>query len=635
LNANTRKTLSIILSVLCCFFFGWVLLIYAIPMESISLDLSLMAMGGATTEEITDTKGWTVYTQEGDQIKELEPTGRGPYRGLELGQTVYLSRLMTEKLDSPTLQIGTADRTFSVFLDDTLIYTDHPDMDNKIGYLQLPMNGPYRNDPIIISLPPNYLGKTLTIAQATPPYTEGSLAFYPASVKLYCGYSYESGLIAESFQTAALAILLFAVGVILLVSFVFHQDMGTLSMALISFLWMVSTLTNTSFFFSYSGHRILDIPDICRSLTTLALMAFFISRTETHRRIPLILLILYVASLLVSTAGRIICPNTIVPSQIFLFHALPEWIAMIGLCSVLVLSVIYWHRESRFYRLFLPVCLVLIILYWIYSAITTPYPMLESIVVSLQSYQITYIYYHCLPPIIWAAIAIALEETFVSSRNRILEKRLLQERHELTLANYKNIQRQHEEVMMIRHDMMGHIKMLHNICSQADTDTVALHSVRTYLNELMGQHAAIRPVVQTGNEMLDILLGSKVNAAREKNIQVEIQRASAPAALPIPDADLCSLMMNILDNAIQGAVDSGAVAPMIHLDLHEKNGYLVFVCKNSADPSKVNRRWESDSLPQHGLGLKIIANITQKYNGIIDKTIENNSYQIRIAFPIH
>ena len=70
-----------------------------------------------------------------------------------------------------------------------------------------------RAESIVLSLPPDYHGKTLTVAQATSlgerQEPEADQVVWPCSVQLYCGYSYESGLISESFQTAIPATLCF------------------------------------------------------------------------------------------------------------------------------------------------------------------------------------------------------------------------------------------------------------------------------------------------------------------------------------------------------------------------------------------------------------------------------------------
>ena len=157
--------IALILAVLCCCAFS----LYIRPTEDVSLNLSLGPQedGMALDPEAYDSKGWTVFVQEGDARTELIHDGFGGYSGLELGQTFYLSRLMDEELDSPTLQIEPTEWNFSVWLDDVLIYTDCPELDNRIGYLRLPVNDWYRDDPITVSLPGDYYGKTLTIAQST------------------------------------------------------------------------------------------------------------------------------------------------------------------------------------------------------------------------------------------------------------------------------------------------------------------------------------------------------------------------------------------------------------------------------------------------------------------------------------
>lgn len=100
-------------------------------------------------------------------------TASGGYLGLDYpGQTFYYSRKLTEKLDSPTLQISAVNRSVAVFLDDTMLYTDCPEQDGGIGELELPMLEFDRMEPVTVSLPPDYLGHTLTIAQASPVISE-------------------------------------------------------------------------------------------------------------------------------------------------------------------------------------------------------------------------------------------------------------------------------------------------------------------------------------------------------------------------------------------------------------------------------------------------------------------------------
>lgn len=627
MKRNVQKNVSVIIALVLCITFGVAVSIYANPMENVSLNLSLMPEGEDFSPENFDDKGWTVYTQEGDAVTELTPDGFGGYLGVELGQTFYFSRVMEEELDAPILQISSVESMFAVFLDDDLIYTDCPELDNRIGYLTLPMNEWLREESITISLPQSYHGKTLTIAQSMPEYAEtATVMAYPTNVMLYCGYAYESGLIAESFSTAVLATVAFVVGVVLLLAFVRNGDAGMLCIALVAFLWMISTLFETSFHDSYFGIMWYDIPGICRMFSALALLIFLISSAGRLKKVMWGLIALYGVSLIVYTAIIIVNPMSINSLLWFLQGALSEWIVCIAFLVVSVLGILYWRKESRFYRLFTPLSVGIVVVFWTVLMLTDGSFVWEQLVLSLGSGSITFVYYRLLPLMMIAALAAALVEAVKSELDRRTEKQVLENRRQLTLESYENMRRQHEEVMMLRHDMSKHFLALQEMSSE--------ETIKAYLNELIGQNQNIRPVVQCGNEMLDIILNSKLSAAADAGIKVEIVKANAPEKLPLSDADLCSLVMNIMDNALTAAAGSGEADPFIRLNVHVKSDYLAFVCENSADMGKTEQKLKKETVPKHGLGLKIVRGITERYNGLLDTEYGEHHYRICVEFPL-
>lgn len=85
--------------------------------------------------------------QEGEAVRDLEPDGCGGFYGQSYpGQTLYFSRVMGRTWTAP-LRLEAANRTFSMFLDGVLVYTDCPELDNRIGYLQLPYLDYDREEP--------------------------------------------------------------------------------------------------------------------------------------------------------------------------------------------------------------------------------------------------------------------------------------------------------------------------------------------------------------------------------------------------------------------------------------------------------------------------------------------------------
>ena len=619
--------IALLMALLCASF----LMIYVSPMKDVSLDLSLVSREDSLVinPEEFDSKGWTVYTQEGDIRTELEPDGFGGYSGLELGQTFYLSRVMEEDLDSPTLQLDTLEWQFSVWLDDTLIYTDCPELDNRIGHVTLPMSQWLREDPITISLPADYQGKTLTIAQSFPEWSEtGSVTAWPAPVRLYCGYAYESGLISETFQTALISTAAFLLVLILLAGFILSRDWSILCLAVVAFHWMASELIGTSFYSRYFITNTNMQEATLPLISTLGLLCFLALRGGSHRKLLWIPVAGYALSVVANSLSLALFPtfNSIYSPFVFLTNGLPLWLAFIGLVMVMVMGTLWWRKENWFYRVFIPLAFAGIAVSWAVRIFFVHKGfVLEQIALNLRNGQIHYVYTHTLSGVTIAALVTAVIEAVRAELNHRAEQHLMEQRKELTMSSYENLRRQHEEVMMIRHDMLRHFHTLHDM--GGDEKRTA------YLSELIGQNQKIRPVVESGNEMLDIILNGKLGAAVDAGIRVEVPRVEAPARLRLSDPDLCALVMNIVDNAVSAA--SNTESPYVKLRIHEKAGYLALLCENSFDPQTAKEETKKETVPKHGLGLKIIRNLVEKYEGVILEEATNSAFTVEIVIPLN
>ena len=618
--------LALVLGILC----SCVLMMYVKPMEDVILDLSLMPQEDSLDAPPETDTGWTVYTQEGSVKTELTPNGFGGYTGLELGQTFYLSRVMEEELDSPTLQIGTVERQFSVWLDDVLIYTDCPDLDNRIGYVQLPMSEWFREDPITINLPADYHGRTLTIAQSFPEWTEtGSVTAWPADVRLYCGYAYESSLISETFRTTLLAAAAFVLTLLLLTAFVRNQDWRILCLTMVSFLQAVQTLMGTSYYDRYFPSPSNSVTAVLPMISTLALLCYLTLQGGKHRKllwIPIGGCTLAVAAnaMILAVSSGFLTEETRIHTII---SHLPPWFAFVSLVALLVMGVIQWRKDRYFYRFFIPLAIAGIAVSWGIQIFFVHRGFVwDQILLNLLSGQIDYIYQHTLTGITVAALLACAHEAIWMELKRLEEQRLMEQQQELAMASFENLRRQHEEVMMLRHDMLRHLHALHDMGSEEKRTA--------YLEELIGRNQKIRPVVQSGNEMLDIILNGKLGAAADAGIRVELPRIECPAVLPLSAPDLCALLMNIMDNAISAAAQANTRQRYVRLNIHEKQGHLAISCENSADTPAVAAEAKKETVPKHGLGLKIIQGIVAKYAGAMIIESEDDRFILQIVLPL-
>lgn len=260
-----------------------------------------------------------------------------------------------------------------------------------------------------------------------------------------------------------------------------------------------------------------------------------------------------------------------------------------------------------------------IALSWVLEFISRDERVWKQIMENIVSGQALYLYSHTLPGIMVAALV-----TTVAASVRAELNRLAEQRQEMTLSSYENLRCQHEEVMMLRHDMAKHLRTLQSMSDEVQ--------VKAYLAELIGQNEQIRSIVSTGNKNMDIILGSKISAARSQGIAVEIRRAQAPAEIPMSDADLCSVMMNRMDNAITAA--EKVHEPYMLLDVHTSNDFLAIICENSFDGNASQPILHTNGLQAHGLGLKIIENNAEKYQGVMDIQHTDGRFRIRIVVPL-
>ncbi len=621
---------AILLSLILCVFFGNIFLTYTKPMKDQMYDFSIQ-FGDELAPWDGDEKGWTVFTQEGDTVTKLSPNEFGAYTGLSYpGQTFYYSRVLNENVDSPSLSIGAVHRNIVVYLDNSIIYSDCPDIDNRIGHMQLPMREYDLNTPLVITLSENYVGKTLTIAQSTDTAFDGSpsrIEAIPCPVFLYCNYAYESSLISESFQTAIFMTCIFIIGLLILFIFirqVFHREPNAWFMvciAFIVFLWMLTISTKVSFHLAYSILQEKPIIYTCNYLITACLLLFLASKAGRYKYL---LYAISIADLIMSAI------NYIFLSDIYgALSNIPSCIGLFGILFSYTMTFLFWRKETHFYRFFFPLSTIGIIGY-IFLMLYTPaariklFSQLQVLCNSLSAdyftNRLTYLF-------VIIATLLTFWEFVKQELNRHTEKQLLKEQYHIIQTSYDNLRQHNEQVMMLRHDLNKHLTVLREMSD--------LQQINTYLDEVIGEKNNIRPLIQSNNEMLNIILNGKLSLAQDAGIALNLHRIQIPEKLPLSDSDLCSLFMNILENAVTASSKVATQQAYITLDMHIKDDFWVISCENAKNEKHPHIIHKKETVPTHGFGLKIIRQIAERYHILLNTEYDAHCYKIILAVPLH
>lgn len=143
--------------------------------------------------------------------------------------------------------------------------------------------------------------------------------------------------------------------------------------------------------------------------------------------------------------------------------------------------------------------------------------------------------------------------------------KMLQMRFNMLEDNYRTLLDAQKEKAALLHDMKHHIATLQAII-EAENQQAALSYVQQIYNKLIKRQNH----TWTYNSVLDLVLNGKLEEARQKNIQVEIE-CDNMSELALKPMDICALFSNILDNAIEANTRQP----------HEKSGGLACHAKDT------------------------------------------------------
>ena len=122
-----------------------------------------------------------------------------------------------------------------------------------------------------------------------------------------------------------------------------------------------------------------------------------------------------------------------------------------------------------------------------------------------------------------------------------------------------------------------------------------------------------------------------------REFHIEIQaKVLIPSQSNIEDTDLCTIIGNLLDNSFEAmqSMEHG----VIQLNSEPRAGYLIIQISNpiKEDLLKFNPLLTSTkgNSPFHGLGLKIVKNTVEKYDGMFSVNTKDFIFSVKIMLPL-
>lgn len=196
---------------------------------------------------------------------------------------------------------------------------------------------------------------------------------------------------------------------------------------------------------------------------------------------------------------------------------------------------------------------------------------------------------------------------------------------------------QYEEVKEIYLNMRGWRHDYHNHLQAMKAQIAAgqLEEMKQYLSGLEQNLEKVDTYVKSGNIMADAILNSKLSLAEQKGIQVNC-KAVLPEALSIEDVDLCVLLGNLLDNALEACEKIPEQQRFLRIYMVVNKSQLYVSVQNSAKEELDfnERNYISTKRGNHGLGMKRVKALADKYEGYLTLANEPGIFAAEVTLPL-
>lgn len=226
-------------------------------------------------------------------------------------------------------------------------------------------------------------------------------------------------------------------------------------------------------------------------------------------------------------------------------------------------------------------------------------------------------------------VSLYLFEKGIKDRDKVLGYQLMEQQMDLLQKYVKEAEETQREISGIWHDFRNHLTTLSILLETNNTKEAII-----YLNDLTEQNSNLKFKVNTGNVTVDALLNQKCKVAQNANININVD-AKIPKDISISSFDICVVLSNSVDNAIEACVKiENTDEKFISIKIYTHQGYLFFKIINSIKENSVTTNADLISKKidkkYHGIGIGNIKKIVGKYDGEIEFGFENNKFMLTL-----
>ena len=204
---------------------------------------------------------------------------------------------------------------------------------------------------------------------------------------------------------------------------------------------------------------------------------------------------------------------------------------------------------------------------------------------------------------------------FLDIREALITRRRLRVIEELEETNTQMDTLNHT-LRAQRHDFLNHLQVVYSLMEMAEYGEAT-----DYLEKVYGEIRSVSSFLCTRSTAVNALLKVKSGACAERGVELSLDIKSSLEGLTIPAWELCRVLANIIDNALDAL--RGAASPRITVTIAEDLRAHIFTVANNGEPIPEDMREAifeagvSSKGEGRGMGLSIVKQTLESHGASI------------------
>lgn len=255
--------------------------------------------------------------------------------------------------------------------------------------------------------------------------------------------------------------------------------------------------------------------------------------------------------------------------------------------------------------------------------------------ITFASYEVWRIYGTWVPAaLVWIALChyiinllmLTLISMTIRDYRQIIRLSIMNKKQEIEIAEIKNNAELVQQCHRIRHEFK-------NVCfyMQIMLKESNYKKLEAFLSKYIGENLSYNKNINTGSHLIDMILCQKMEEARLNGIPISA-KVKINSAFTIEENEICTVLINLLDNAIETSkkeMDSD-----ICIELNVVKSFMAITVKNrvSYDVLAINPllRTTKGNAEFHGIGMSVIRDIVKKHKGKLEFYMKDKYFIVNI-----